>query len=76
MHERQGDLSDTSPEEFRRQLHELADWVADFRQSLGSLPVAHELAASAARQVEMATEGTPAVIVAVAADSRSMMAFE
>jgi hypothetical protein len=45
-------------------------------QLIGSLPVAHELAASAARQVEMATEGTPAVIVAVAADSRSMMAFE
>ncbi len=33
-------LSDTSPEEFRRQLHELADWIADFRQRLGSLPVA------------------------------------
>ena len=33
-------LGDTSPEEFRRQLHELADWIADFRQTLGSLPVA------------------------------------
>src|SRR6266550_1418372 len=33
-------LGDTSPEEFRRQLHELADWIADFRQNLGSLPVA------------------------------------
>jgi len=33
-------LGDTSPEEFRRELHELADWIADFRQSLGSLPVA------------------------------------
>jgi aromatic-L-amino-acid/L-tryptophan decarboxylase len=33
-------LGDTSPEEFRKQLHELADWIADFRQNLGSLPVA------------------------------------
>ena len=33
-------LGDTSPEEFRRQLHELADWIADFRQALGSLRVA------------------------------------
>jgi aromatic-L-amino-acid/L-tryptophan decarboxylase len=34
------DLGDTPPEEFRRQLHELADWIADFRQNLGSLRVA------------------------------------
>jgi len=33
-------LGDTPPEEFRSQLHELADWIADFRQNLGSLPVA------------------------------------
>jgi len=33
-------LGDTSHEEFRRQLHELADWIADFRQNLGSLKVA------------------------------------
>src|SRR5438876_6303155 len=33
-------LGDTPPEEFRKQLHELADWIADFRQSLGSLRVA------------------------------------
>jgi aromatic-L-amino-acid decarboxylase len=31
---------DTPPEEFRRQLHALADWIADFRQNLGSLRVA------------------------------------
>src|SRR5438046_3572083 len=33
-------LGDTSSEEFRKQLHELVDWIADFRQTLGSLPVA------------------------------------
>ena len=33
-------LGDTSPEKFRRQLHELADWIADFRQHIGSLRVA------------------------------------
>jgi aromatic-L-amino-acid decarboxylase len=31
---------DTSPEEFRKQLHELADWVADFRENIESLRVA------------------------------------
>ena len=39
MKNRQG-LGDTSPDEFRRQLHELADWIADFRENLGSLRVA------------------------------------
>ena len=33
-------LGDTSPEEFRKQLHELADWIADFRQDIESLRVA------------------------------------
>ena len=40
MQNRQQNLGDTSPEEFRRQLHELADWIADFRQHIGSLRVA------------------------------------
>jgi aromatic-L-amino-acid decarboxylase len=33
-------LGDTSPDEFRKELHELADWIADFRENLGSLRVA------------------------------------
>src|SRR5437660_6510695 len=33
-------LGDTPPEEFRRQLHELADWIADFRENIESLHVA------------------------------------
>jgi aromatic-L-amino-acid/L-tryptophan decarboxylase len=33
-------LGDTPPKEFRKQLHELADWIADFRQNIGSLCVA------------------------------------
>ncbi|HME87745.1 MAG TPA: pyridoxal-dependent decarboxylase [Chthoniobacterales bacterium] len=32
--------SDTPPEIFRKQLHQLADWIADFREQLGKLPVA------------------------------------
>jgi len=40
MQDRRQELGDTSPEDFRKQLHELADWIADFRQNLGSLPVA------------------------------------
>jgi aromatic-L-amino-acid decarboxylase len=37
---RLSELGDTSPEEFRKQLHELADWIADFRENLGRLRVA------------------------------------
>src|SRR6266699_1573551 len=33
-------LGDTPPEEFRKQLHELADWIADFRENIESLRVA------------------------------------
>jgi len=32
--------SDTPPEEFRKQLHELADWIADFREHIEQLRVA------------------------------------
>jgi aromatic-L-amino-acid decarboxylase len=40
MHDRQRDLGDTPPDEFRKQLYQLADWIADFRQNLGSRRVA------------------------------------
>src|SRR5215813_5248491 len=33
-------VGDTSAEEFRKQLHELADWVADFREHIAQLRVA------------------------------------
>jgi len=33
-------LRDTPPEEFRKQLHEVADWIADFRENIESLRVA------------------------------------
>jgi aromatic-L-amino-acid decarboxylase len=33
-------LGDTPPEVFRKQLHQLADWIADFREGLGELRVA------------------------------------
>jgi aromatic-L-amino-acid decarboxylase len=39
MKDRQS-LGDTPPEEFRKQLHELADWIADFRQHIDELRVA------------------------------------
>jgi aromatic-L-amino-acid decarboxylase len=35
-------LGDTPPEEFRKQLHELADWIADFREHIDQLRVAPE----------------------------------
>ena len=33
-------LGDVPPDEFRRQLHELVDWIADYRQNIERLPVA------------------------------------
>src|SRR6266404_2399611 len=33
-------FGDTPPEEFRKQLHELADWIADFREQIEQLRVA------------------------------------
>ena len=33
-------LGDVPPEEFRRQLHELADWIAEYREKIETLPVA------------------------------------
>src|SRR5947207_10188898 len=33
-------LGDTPPEEFRRQLHQLADWIADHRETIEALRVA------------------------------------
>src|SRR4030095_16363955 len=34
------DFGDTPPAELRKQLHELADWIADFRENIERLPVA------------------------------------
>ena len=33
-------FADTAPQEFRKQLHQLADWIADFREHIEQLPVA------------------------------------
>jgi aromatic-L-amino-acid decarboxylase len=33
-------LGDVPPDVFRRQLHEVADWIADYRETIGQLPVA------------------------------------
>jgi aromatic-L-amino-acid decarboxylase len=34
------EVGDTAPKEFRKQLHELADWIADFRENIERLRVA------------------------------------
>src|SRR5690242_12065891 len=36
----QSQIGDTSPEVFRKQLHQMADWIADFRENLGTIRVA------------------------------------
>jgi aromatic-L-amino-acid decarboxylase len=43
-------LGDTSPEEFRKQLHELADWIADHREKIGTLRVAPNAKPGALRE--------------------------
>src|SRR5437588_10939289 len=40
MQARAPQLGDTPPEVFRKQLHQMADWIADFRENLGTLRVA------------------------------------
>ena len=42
-------VGDTPPEEFRKQLHELADWIADFRENTERLPVAPDAQPGAIR---------------------------
>jgi aromatic-L-amino-acid/L-tryptophan decarboxylase len=36
-------LGDTAPEEFRRQLHELAEWIADYREKIEQRPISLNL---------------------------------
>ena len=33
-------LGDVPSQNFREQLHELADWIADYRENIGTIPVA------------------------------------
>ena len=40
MKDRPRHLGDTPPDEFRKQLHDLADWIADFREQIEQLRVA------------------------------------
>jgi aromatic-L-amino-acid/L-tryptophan decarboxylase len=59
MTDRQVELGDTSPEEFRRELHELADWIADFRENLGTLRVAPNPAVAAPGAILAALPAKP-----------------
>jgi aromatic-L-amino-acid decarboxylase len=43
-------LGDTPPAEFRKELHELADWIADFREHIGQLRVAPDNQPGAIRE--------------------------
>ena len=42
-------LGDIDPAEFRRHLHEVADWIADYRENIGSLPISPTAAPGAIR---------------------------
>jgi len=50
QHRQQQSLGDTPPDEFRKQLHELADWIADFRGNIERLRVAPNEKPGAIRQ--------------------------
>src|SRR5262245_64040519 len=43
-------VGDTPPEEFRKQLHELADWIANFRENIEQLRVAPDRKPGAIRE--------------------------
>jgi aromatic-L-amino-acid decarboxylase len=38
-----GELGDISPEEFRKHLHAVADWIADYRENISELPISTDL---------------------------------
>src|SRR5881392_2375309 len=44
-----GELGDVPPESFRAQLHQLADWIADFRENIDQLRVAPDAKPGAVR---------------------------
>src|SRR6266516_2405174 len=43
MKDRQENLGDVPAAEFRRQLHELADWIADYREKIAERPISRNL---------------------------------
>jgi aromatic-L-amino-acid decarboxylase len=59
MQDRQQNPSDTPPEEFRRQLHELADWIADFRAHIQELRVAPDPAVAGPGALRARLPGQP-----------------
>ncbi len=43
MQDRQRELGDVSPEIFRQQLHQLADWIAEYREHIEQRPISAEM---------------------------------
>ena len=40
LREEQAELGDVAPEIFRDQLHQLADWIGDYRENIGERRIA------------------------------------
>jgi aromatic-L-amino-acid decarboxylase len=57
QHRQEQSLGDTPSEEFRKQLHELADWIADFREHIDQLRAAPDAKPGAIR--EQLPKGAP-----------------
>jgi len=43
MKDRQQELGDVPPEIFRQQVHELADWIADYREKIADRPISRNV---------------------------------
>ena len=64
-----GELGDTSPKEFRKQLHQLADWTADYREEIGERRISPNAKPGAVlAQLDVAPPETAAPVEEIFAD--------
>ena len=64
-----GELGDTSLEEFRKQLHQLADWTADYREKIGERRISPNAKPGAVlAQLDVAPPETAAPVEEIFAD--------
>src|SRR6266852_7915034 len=65
----QNELGDVPPEEFRKQLHQLADWIADYREKIGERRISPNAKPGAVlAQLDVAPPETAAPLEEIFAD--------
>src|SRR5713101_9632140 len=68
LHSR-NELGDVPPEEFRKQLHQLADWIADYREKIGERRISPNAKPGAVlAQLDVAPPETAAPLEEIFAD--------